>query len=80
MHVWVDDMEEDKEPRVRVKRSTKFMTKAEAIGEELNRKCNGKQVHQHLVGGRAKAAGKYPEELCRAICRGLVRQLHVQEL
>ena len=59
-----------KNTKMKVKKSTKFMTNAEALAEELDKKCDGSHVHQHLVGGRAKAAAKYPEELCRAICRG----------
>ena len=27
-----------------------------------------------MVGGRAAEAGKYPDELCRAICRGLLKE------
>jgi hypothetical protein len=36
--------------------------------------------HQHLLGGRAKDAARYPEELCKAICRGLLEQMHCKEL
>ena len=36
--------------------------------------CDGSHLHQHLIGGRAAAAALYPPELCKAICRGLVKQ------
>ena len=32
-------------------------------------KCDGSHEHQQLIGGRAKKAEVYPDELCRAICR-----------
>ena len=35
-------------------------------------------VHQPLLDGRAKSAARYPEGLCRAICRGLVKE-HMQQ-
>ena len=50
------------------------------IGAELNKYCMNKtgQHHHHehgaLVRGTAKAAQVYPEDLCRAICRGLKKQ------
>ena len=49
------------------------MTNSRALGEELRRKCDGKHAHQSLVDGRAKLAAEYPEDLCRAICRGIIK-------
>ena len=46
---------------------------------ELSIRCNMTHQHQPLVGGRAKEAAKYPEELCEAICRGLTKEIAVQE-
>ena len=57
------------------RKRTKFMTNSYWIGAELMRKCDGRHVHQHLMGGRAKAAQVYPKGLCSAICAGLRRQL-----
>ena len=57
------------------KKPTRFMTNSIEIHEELRRGCDGKHEHQQLVDGRAKAAARYPEKLCKAICRGLAREL-----
>ena len=50
------------------------MTNSQCIADELNKKCDGSHEHQALVSGRAKDAARYPEGLCRAVCRGLVKQ------
>ena len=55
------------------KKPTRFMTNSRAMGRELERKCNGAHEHQPLVDGRASAASRYPQGLCRAICRGIVK-------
>ena len=57
----------------RAKKRTKFMTNSYHIAKELDRTCDGAHKHQALVGGRAKAAERYPPALCRAICRGLIK-------
>ena len=59
---------------VPVKKPTKFLTNSTAIAGELNVRCNKEHEHQSLVGGRAAAAARYPKGLCRAICRGIVRE------
>ena len=51
------------------------MTNSDEIARELNKKCDHKHVHQHLMDGRASAAARYPEGLCRAICCGLAKEL-----
>ena len=43
---------------------TGFMTKSVEIARQLERKCDGMHRHIVLVGGRAKQAEVYPEELC----------------
>ena len=58
---------------VPAKKPTKFMTNSRTLGAELKRKCDNSHEHQPLVDGRAKAAARYPEGLCRAICRGIVK-------
>jgi hypothetical protein len=62
------------------KKTTKFLTNAPSVARELRVRCTGKHEHQSLVGGRAKDAEKYLEELCRAICRGLVREMKGQDM
>ena len=51
------------------------MTNSFWVGLELRTKCDGWHRHQHLMGGRAKAAALYPTGLCQAICAGLRNQL-----
>ena len=57
------------------RKRTKFMTNSVCLADELRRKCDRSHLHQHLVGGRAEAAAKYPRELCRAICNGLMEEM-----
>lgn len=64
------------------RKTTGFMTNAPCIADNLKRRCpnrNGKIHHKHITlqGGRTKAAQIYPEELCRAICRGLIQQIEM---
>ena len=61
---------------------TRFMTNSACIAQGMNRRCHNRMTHtmnQHkhviLTDGKAKEAQKYPNELCRAICKGLVRQI-----
>ena len=56
------------------RKRTRFITNSWWIAQELNRQCEGRHAHTPLTGGRAKQAQEYPEELCRAICRGLVKE------
>ena len=56
------------------KKPTRFMTNSRSIGTELRRKCDGSHVHQPLIDGRAKDAARYPPALCRAICRGIMKE------
>ena len=74
MHVWAADMGAAKHQWVPAKKPSRFMTNSRAIARELSRRCNGQHSHQPLVDGRAKDAAMYPDGLCRAICRGLVKE------
>ena len=56
------------------KKSTTFMTNSYHIARELDRRCDGTHAHQKLIAGRAMRAERYPPALCRAICRGLIRE------
>ena len=58
-----------------VKKPTAFMTNAEEIGWELNKRCQGGHRHVQLVNGRAKRAEVYPDELCYCILKGLMKQM-----
>ena len=54
---------------------TGFMTNAEQIARRLGRRCEGGHRHISLIGGRAKKAEIYPEELCKEIIRVLHEQM-----
>ena len=49
------------------------MTNSRTLGAELQRRCDKSHEHQTLVDGRAKMAEQYPDGLCRAICRGIIK-------
>jgi hypothetical protein len=61
---------------VAARKRTKFMTNSEEIAAELRRRCRGEHEHGHLTGKRAQEAAIYPEGLCKAICRGLLKEKH----
>ena len=56
------------------KKSTRFMTNSYHIAREVSRRCDGVHKHQPLLDGRAQAVQRFPAELCRAICRGLINE------
>ena len=56
------------------KKPTRFMTNSRSVGYELRKKYDGSHLHQPLVDGLAKDAARYPPELCRAICRGIMKE------
>jgi hypothetical protein len=56
------------------KKPTQFMSNSWCILHVLAARCDKSHVHQELMGGRASKAAEYPDELCRAICRGLANQ------
>ena len=51
------------------------MTNAVRTARQLATGCPGNHRHIHLIRGRAKAAEVYPDELCKAIVRGLMEQM-----
>ena len=57
-----------------VKKPTGFMTSSRHIANELDKSCDGGHAHVPLMAGRAAAAQVYPDMLCEAICRGVVKQ------
>ena len=58
---------------VPAKAPTKFMTNSRAPILELKSKCDRTHEHQSLVDARAAFAARYPDELCKAICRGILK-------
>ena len=58
----------------RVLKPTGFLTSSSCIAAELNARCVGGHDHVPLMGGRAAKAAIYPPALCRAICKGLIKQ------
>jgi len=67
--------QEDESGRALVKKPTAFMTNSPEIARRLNQRCVGGHRHITLIGGRAKRAEVYPEQLCREILLGLVDQM-----
>ena len=53
------------------KKPTRWMSSSPFMLNRLSRRCKGDHVHQHLVGGRAKAAEDYSVELVSDILRGM---------
>ena len=60
-----------------VKKPTGFMTSSRCVADQLERRCDGRHDHVHLVGGRAAAAQVYPPALCQAMIKGIVMQKKV---
>ena len=58
-----------------MEKPTIFMTNRPYIGEELSQQCDGCHRHLVLIGGKAKRAEIYPDELCRAMLNGLMKQM-----
>ena len=70
----------DKNGEGPARKSTGFMTNSPCIAMQLQRRCpnkGGYNIHKHVVlqGGRTKAAQVYPPELCKAIRKGLTKQI-----
>ena len=64
----------DKDGEGPAKKPTKFLTNSIGIRNELMQRCPGCSRHVQLMEGRAKAAQRYPQKLCRAVTRGIVNQ------
>ena len=63
----------DREPMA-AKKPTRFLSNSWCVLHELATRCDHSHVHQELMGGRASKAAEYPDQLCRAICRGIANQ------
>ena len=53
------------------KKPTRWMSSSPHMLKRLSQRCRGDHVHQHLVGGRAKAAEDDSLELITEILRGM---------
>ena len=53
------------------KKPTRWMSSSPFMLQRLSRRCSGEHQHQHLVGGRAKAAEDYSLDLITEIRRGM---------
>ena len=63
-----------------VKKPTRFLTNSPCIGNALSLKCCGQHRHIELTGGgRTRRSEIYPDNLCRAILNGLVKQMEVDD-
>ena len=77
-------MSKDKTGVGAARKATGFMTNAQCVADNLQRRCRnriGRNQHRHvtLEGSRTKPAQTYPEELCRAICRGMIQQIEMDK-
>ena len=61
------------------RKRTRFMSNAGEVLAQVDRKCDGKHEHEPLLNNRAGPVAVYPDELCRAICRGMKRQLEFDQ-
>ena len=70
----------DKEVEGPARKRTGFMTNSVCIAQQLDQRCPNKvrfEIHRHvrLENGRTKQAQIYPQELWRAICIGIQKQI-----
>ena len=55
------------------------MSNAGDLLQEIGGLCKDAHEHGHLLEGRARHAARYPPGLCRAICRGYIKQQELAE-
>ena len=61
-----------------VKKPTTMMTNSVEVHCKLDTQCTpGTYRHMQLRGGKARDAAIYPKALCRAVCRGVARQMEI---
>ena len=58
-----------------VRKPTAFMTNAPCIADALNKRCTKDHMHVPCCGKAARKAEVYPDELCKSILNGLVKQM-----
>ncbi len=71
--------QEDEEGTTLIRKLTAFMTNAPAVARRLSQRRVGCHRHITLIGGRAKRAEVYPQQLCREILVGLIEQMREDE-
>ena len=64
---------------VPARRRMRYATNAYHIAAELDKRCDGSHKHQPLTGATVQEGSNTPIGICRAICRGLVRELAKRE-
>lgn len=64
----------------RARKSTTFMSDSQEILREVSKRCDRAHEHQRLTGSRTGPSGRYPEELCRPICVGLIKEMRNQTM
>ena len=67
----------DKNGKALVLKPASFLTNSVCLANALNLTCTGEHRHIRLEGQRVKVAQVYPEELCRATCKGIRAQKDV---
>ena len=72
----------DSQGEAPAKKPTSFLTNSAGLRDAVGKRCSGFCRHVQLVDGRASAAQIYPQELCRAVTRGIFYQarMDVQDL
>ena len=62
---------------------TGWLSNSEVVLNEIGRRCScPRGTHQQIIGNntgglRSKQAAEYPKALCRAICRGVLKQMEM---
>ena len=78
----------DKVSKLPHRKRTRIMSNSSCICQALQRVCDGSHVHQHLIGkvkvagqwqSRSRLAQEYPEEFCRAVVQGFLREKRDRE-
>ena len=57
-----------------VKKPRGLMTSSRCVAKDIDRRCDGGHTHVPLMAGQEATAQVYPDILCEAICRGVVKQ------
>ena len=65
---------------VAVEKTTRFLTNAECVADEIQWKCNGGHTHQMILGGeRCQPVDTYPPERRRTICRSVAKEFKMKK-
>ena len=66
-----------------IKKPTGWMSNSPAVLNELSRQCTCSRQHALVLGSnangtRSSQAGRYPPDLARAVCHGLLQQIRIE--